>query len=129
MEAVMNYREYFENTKGTGVLSTASKDGRIDSALYSRPHVMEDGSFAFIMHDRLTHSNIQENPYAVYLYIEESPGIRGKRLYLKKLREESDPELIASLRRRIYREEKKDDALYLVYFTLEQELPLVGAGE
>ena len=124
----MNYREYFENTGGTGVLSTSSRDGRVDSALYSRPHVMEDNSFAFIMHDRLTDSNIRENPYAVYLFIEEGSGSRGKRLYLKKLKEESDPELIASLRRRTYPEEKKEDTLYLVYFTLERELPLVGAG-
>ncbi len=124
----MNYREYFENTKGTGVLSTASGDGRVDSALYSRPHVMEDGSFAFIMHDRLTHSNIQENPYAVYLFIEEGSGTTGKRLYLKKLKETSDPERIAGLRRRTSREEKKEDTLYLVYFSLEKELPLIGAG-
>jgi len=124
----MDYRKYFENTRGAGVLSTASKEGRVDSALYGRPHVMGDNSFAFIMHDRLTHSNVQENPYAVYLFIEEGPGIRGKRLYLKKLKEASDPELIASLRRRTSREEKKEDPLYLVYFTLERELPLIGAG-
>lgn len=125
----MNYKEYFENTLGTGVLSTASKDGRVDSAIYSRPHVMEDNSFAFIMHDRLTHSNLRENPYAVYLFIEEGSTTKGKRLFLKKLKEVSDPDLIASLRRRTSREEKDDDTLYLVYFTLERELPLVGAGE
>jgi len=123
----MSYREYFENTSGTGILSTASKDGRVDSAIYSRPHVMEDNSFAFIMHDRLTHSNLLENPYAVYLFIEEGSRTKGKRLFLKKLKEVSDPEQIASLRRRTYREEADEDMLYLVYFTLEKELPLIGA--
>lgn len=29
---------YFENTKGTGVLATADSDGKVDAAIYSRPH-------------------------------------------------------------------------------------------
>lgn len=123
----MDYKTYFENTKGFGVLSTAGKDGKVDSAVYSRPHLFEDGTFGFIMRDRLTHKYITENPYAIYLFMEEGTGYQGKRLFLKKIREDADPELIASLRRRKYKD--SDEISYLVYFQVEQELPLVGPGD
>ena len=45
----MNLRTYFEDTKGLGVLSTADGEGRVNAAVYARPHVMDDGSLAFIM--------------------------------------------------------------------------------
>jgi hypothetical protein len=127
-EEDMDYQAYFENTKGFGVLSTAGREGKVDSAVYSRPHIFEDGTFGFIMRDRLTHSYVQENPHAVYLFVEEGSRYQGKRLFLKKVREDTDPELIASLKRRKYKEDD-DRKLYLVYFQLEQELPLIGPGE
>ena len=54
----MNLENYFENVKGTGVLATADGQGRVDVALYSKPHFMDDGTIAFIMADRLTHHNL-----------------------------------------------------------------------
>lgn len=123
----MALKEYFENVKGLGVLSTADANGKVNAAIYSRPHVMEDGSLAFIMHDRLTHNNIQSNPHAAYLFREDGPGYKGKRLYLTKIREDDDAELIASLSRRSYPSGAKPKGpRFLVFFQLNQELPLVG---
>lgn len=96
----MNLQEYFANKRGTGVMSTAGADGRVDSAIYARPHILEDGSLAMIMRERLTHKNLQENPYAVYLFIEAGPGHQGVRLFLKKVREDDNPELIQNMTRR-----------------------------
>ena len=98
----MELKEYFENKTGLGVLSTGDGTGKVNAAVYSRPHVMEDGSLAFIMRERLTHKNIQSNPHATYLFREDGPGYKGKRLYLTKLREEKDSDLITSLARRNY---------------------------
>ena len=50
----MELQEYFEKVWGLGVLYTADVNGRVNSAVYSMPHIMEDGSLAFIMRDRLT---------------------------------------------------------------------------
>lgn len=47
---------YFENAKGLGVIATSDKEGKVNAAVYSRPHFLEDGSLAFIMRDRLTHT-------------------------------------------------------------------------
>lgn len=124
----MDLKTYFENTKGIGVLSTADREGRVDSAVYSRPHVMEDGSFAFIMRDRLTHANLQRNPRAAYLFIEEGGGYKGKRFFLTKIREEKNSELVAHLRRRS-KSDTTDEDTFVGFFSIDQELPLVGAGE
>ena len=56
-------KDYFENKKGTGVMATSEKEGKVNAAIYSRPHFLEDGSIAFIMRDRLTHHNLQSNPW------------------------------------------------------------------
>src|SRR5210317_1171096 len=123
----MEFKEYFENTEGNGILSTADGNGRVDAAIYSRPHIMDDGTIALIMRDRLTHLNLQSNPQACYLFIEKGPGYKGKRLFLTKVREEQDSELLQSLQRRQYIN-KTDEARFLVFFKIDKELPLVGAG-
>ena len=124
----MDLKEYFENTEGNGILSTADGNGRVDAAIYARPHFMDDGTIAMIMRDRLTHHNLQSNPHACYLFIEKGRGYKGKRLFLSKVREEQDSELLQSLQRRQYINEK-DEAKFLVFFKLTQELPLVGSGD
>ena len=111
----MNLKQYFDNVKGLGILSTADSDGKVDTALYARPHFMEDGTMAFIMRDRLTYHNLQSNGNATYLFKEEGPGYRGKRLYLTKVREEQNSELLESLRRR-KSTDGNGDVRFLVFF-------------
>ena len=124
----MELKEYFENTEGNGILATADSDGQVDAAIYSRPHIMDDGTIALIMRDRLTHHNLQSNAHACYMFIEKGPGYKGKRFFLTKVREEQDSELLQSLRRRQYIDEK-DEAKFLVFFNIDKELPLVGGGK
>jgi hypothetical protein len=99
----------------------------VDTAVYARPHFLEDGTIAFIMRDRLTHHNLQSNPHANYLFREGTSGYKGKRLFLTKVRESEDDKLIATLRRRQYVHES-DEAKFLVYFRVDKALPLVGPG-
>jgi hypothetical protein len=131
----MDLKEYFDDTKGVGVLATADGEGKVDAdgegkvdaAIYARPHFMEDGTLAVIMRDRLTHHNLQSNPHATFLFIQDGPGYKGKRLFMTKVREEEETELLYSLRRRHYPNDK-EEAKFLVFFKLDKELPLVGAG-
>jgi hypothetical protein len=126
----MTLKQYFESASGTGVLSTADGGGKVDAAIYSTPHVMDDGTVAFIMRERLTHENLRSNPFAAYLFLEEAPGHKGIRLFLKKAREEDDPELIAAMTRRNLKPEldAQKGPKHLVYFTIEKVLPLIGSG-
>jgi hypothetical protein len=121
----MDLKEYFESVKGIGVLATADAAGKVDAAIYSRPHFLEEATLAFIMRDRLTHHNLQSNPYATFLFHEKGPGYDGKRLYLKKVREENNPELVKKIKRRKSAEEREEPK-FIVYFAVEKVLPLIG---
>ena len=127
----MNLKEYFAGTGGTGILSTADSEGRVDSAIYSSPHVFDDGTVAFIMRERLTHRNLSANPFAAFLFIESAAGYRGVRLFLRKVKEEDDPALIAGLTRRHLtpEEDRAKGPKHLVCFEVEKLLPLIGSGD
>ncbi len=126
----MELSEYFEGLKGSGVLATADNQGRVDVAIYAKPHIMDGETIAFIMPDRLTHHNLQSNNHAAYLFREDGPGYKGIRLFLSKVREEKDGELLSSIRRKSYANEKgEEDSRFLVFFKIDKVLPLVGAGK
>lgn len=120
----MTLKSYFESKKGRGVLSTSDSSGNVNAAVYSRPHFLDD-YLVFIMRDRLSHKNTVSNPRAVYLFTEEGPGCQGKRLYLTKVKEEKNSELIQTLKRR-KQDKHPDEDKFLVYFKLDRERPLVG---
>ncbi len=126
----MDLSKYFEETKGFGILATADEKGNVDVAVYSRPHIFDEKTVAFIMADRLTHHNLQSNPHAAYLFRKEGPGYKGMRLFLTKVREETDSELLYSIRRRQYAspEGEEEQSRFLVFFTVDKTLPLIGAG-
>ena len=126
----MQLSDYFEKTEGVGVLATANADGKVDAAIYGRPHFFDEETVAFITADKLTHVNLQSNPHACYLFKEKS-GYEGRRLYLTKIREEKDSPLIDDIRRKKYPEVEgkyKTGPKYLIYFRLDKVLPLIGAG-
>ena len=125
----MKLSEYFEQTKGRGVISTADSSGHLTSAVYARPHFYDENNVAFIMADRLTHKNLESNPHAVYLFMESDNGYTGKRLYLTKTKEEANSPEIDRIRRREscpVDEEYMKKNRFLVYFTIDKVLPLVG---
>jgi hypothetical protein len=125
----VNLNEYFETVKGTGVLATADGTGLVDTAIYAKPHIMDKETVAFIMAERLTHHNLQTNHHASYLFKEESQGYKGIRLFLTKLREEKDTELLYSIRSKRYAGGKEEGKpRFLVFFKVDKILPLVGAG-
>jgi hypothetical protein len=126
----MDLGNYFENKKGLGILATADDEGRVDLAVYSRPHIIDEKTIAFIMDDRLTHRNLLSNNHAAYLFTEEGPGYKGIRLFLTKIREERDTELLYSIRRRKYAspQGEGEEPRFLVFFTIDKVLPLIGGG-
>ena len=123
----MDWKEYFEKKSGMGFLATANKKGEVDVAVYSQPKVMEDGTLACGMADRLTHANLTENPHAVYAFNEG--GFQGKRLFLEKVREETEGALLDSIRAeadKIVGPGVGDLVKFVVYFRVKKDLPLVG---
>jgi hypothetical protein len=124
--------EYFDKAQGFGVLATSDGSGKVNVAVYSRPHFTDekdDTTLAFIMADHLSHANIQKNPRAAYLFMEEGQGYVGKRLHLTKVREEASEELVATICRRCnYNMYGKESLRYVVFFEVDEVLPLIGPG-
>ncbi|MFZ5908307.1 MAG: pyridoxamine 5'-phosphate oxidase family protein [Nitrospirota bacterium] len=127
----MKLKDYLEANNGISILSTADRDGKLTTAIYSKPRVLEDNTVLFIMRERLTYHYLKSNPHAAYLFIEERPGYQGIRLFLKKIREDDDPDLIARMTRRNLtpEEDEQKGPKHLVIFGVEMILPLVGAGK
>jgi len=124
----MNLAEYFQEISGTGILSTADGEGRVDSAVYARPKVLAEDEVAFLMRERLTYNNLKSNPFASFLFLESGPGYRGVRLFLKKNRENQDSKLLDEMTRcwLTPREDEEKGPKHVVYFTVEKVLPLIG---
>lgn len=126
----MKLNEYFETTRGIGVLATADAQGKVNVAIYARPHFLnqdDDTTCSFIMSERLSHDNILANPHAAYLFVEEGEGYAGKRLTLTMVNEETDLEKIKALRRRTapsFEGEK-----FLVHFRIDGVRPLLGTDD
>ena len=124
----MNLANYFDKVEGIGVLGTADSTGKVDLAIYARPHVIDDQTVAFIMGDHLSHDNIEANPRAAYLFIERAEGYRGLRMYLTKTLEETDPQRIEAMRRKGRRDEDSTPKnAFLVHFKVDEVRPLVGS--
>ena len=124
----MGLTDYFESAEGTGILATADSDGNVDLAMYARPHMEDDKTVVLVMADKLSHANLQSNPKAAYMFIEKDRSFSGKRLYLKKVREENDPELVQSIRRRKRYDEESEavSGSSAVYFKVNKIRPWVG---
>jgi len=123
----MSLADYFESAKGLGVLATSDSDGNVNAAIYSRPYMIDDKTIAFSMLERLSYSNVQSNPKAAYMFVEDGEGYEGKRLYLTRTGEEKDPERIKEIKKQHSRAKDSDDKVrHLVYFTVDKIRPLVG---
>ena len=124
----MEIASYFESARGTGILATSDESGKVDLALYTKPHVIDENTIAFVMKQRLSHQNLRSNLHAAYMFIEEGPGYKGCRLYLTMLREEVNQSLAEALRQKEPEmfPEGDDSNKFIVLFSIDSVRPLVG---
>lgn len=119
--------DYLSEKNGLGVLSTANRKGEVNSAVYAKPHYLDNGNVAFIMRDRLTHANLCENPQASFLFVEKDTAYQGIRLSLYMVDQITDPDIISRLARKEY--PHQDEKRFFVSFKVEKVLQLVGSEE
>jgi hypothetical protein len=122
----MNLAEYFENIKGTGILSTSDSEGNVDAAIYTKPYTIDEQTIAFSMMEHLSYMNIKSNPKACYMFIEKTEGFKGLRIYLTMTGEETDEQKIREIKQMHSINYKPDERRHLVYFRVENTWPLVG---
>ncbi|MDY0191147.1 MAG: pyridoxamine 5'-phosphate oxidase family protein [Desulfuromonas sp.] len=117
--------DYFQTTTGTSILSTSDGNGQVNSALYARPRFFDDGRIGFIMLDHLSHANLQTNPYASYMFIEQGKGYAGIRFHLKMVAEEQNTERVQRCLEERGKGKFFNQTCFLVFFEIKRILPLV----
>lgn len=78
--------EYFNKSPRIGTLSTSSKDGRVDTAIFGSPRMVDEKTVVIALAKNRTLANLQENPNAVFMIIEPGKSVldwKGVRVYLK----------------------------------------------
>jgi hypothetical protein len=124
----MDLVAYFNGVEGTGVLATSNSSGRVNMAIYTKPHVIDPTTVAFVMKERLSHRNLTTNHHAAYLFMERRPGYHGLRLALTMLREEINHSLVEAMRQKqpVMFPAADDSSKFVVIFQVDQIRPLVG---
>lgn len=85
---------------GIGVMATADRDGNVNTAVYARPHIVDDLTLVWGMTEGRTFRNLQQNPKAAYLFKNANPGFCGVRISLELLRTEEGGEILSQIRRK-----------------------------
>ena len=93
----MDFADLFTHP-GLGVMSTSSPDGRVNSAVYARPHIIDESTLVWGMTDKRTYQNLTRNPQAAFLFKTNGPGFSGVRLALDLLRTEESGELLETIK-------------------------------
>ena len=96
--------EYFNKQPRIGTLSTAGKDGKVDSACFGSPRMIDEKTVVMTVRKARTFANLQENPNAVFMIIEPgktSPEWKGIRVYLKMKDCQTSGEKLEEMRKAI----------------------------
>lgn len=93
----MKLSELFQN-HGLGVMATAAADGCVNSAVYARPHVIDETTLVWGMTEGRTFRNISQNPQASFLFRAGEHGFSGVRLNLELIKTEEKGEMLALIK-------------------------------
>jgi hypothetical protein len=144
---VVNLMEYFNKAPRLGVLSTSSSDGKVDSAVFGSPHMIDEKTVVVATARNRTFSNLLENPNAVYMIMEQcfdSPGTskmepgrsvmdwKGIRVYIKMKEYTTSGGLLEMIRSQAasFAGEEAAKMLYAaVTFEIYEVRPLVDFGQ
>jgi hypothetical protein len=84
---------------GLGVIATAAKDGSVNTAVYARPHVIDQQTLVWGMTEGRTYRNVIENPQASFLFKADASGFSGVRLSLRMIRSEENGDMLDSIKK------------------------------
>jgi len=127
--------EYFNKTPRIGTLSTAGRNGRVNTACFGSPRMIDEKTVVMSVRNARTFANLQENPNAVFMIIEPgptSPEWKGVRVYLKMIGHETSGEKVEATRKAIAQRlgEETAKAMHAVItFQIQEIRPLSDVGQ
>jgi len=127
--------EYFNKTPRIGTLSTASKDGKPNTACFGSPRMIDEKTVIMCVRNSRTFANLKENPNAIYMIIEPGktlPEWKGVRVYLKMIRYETSGEKVEEMRKMVAQRvgQEAANAMHAVItFEIQEVRPLSDLGQ
>ncbi len=127
--------QYFNRAPRIGTLSTASKNGQVNTACFGSPRMIDEKTVVMSVRNSRTFANLRENPNAVFMIVE--PGKtpldwKGVRVYLKMTGYETSGEKVEAMRKAIAQRvgEEAAKAMHAVVTLEIQEIrPLSDLGQ
>ena len=100
--ATSRLMEYFNKQPRIGVLSTASRDGKVDAAVFGSPQMADEETVIVALGENRTYEYLRENPHAVFTIVESGETIadwKGLRVYLRMKEHASSGEMFETYKR------------------------------
>jgi hypothetical protein len=126
---------YFNKQPRLGTLSTADREGRVNSAYFGSPFMVDAKTIVMGLTRNRTLANLQQNPRAVFLIMEPAkslPEWRGVRVYVRMTACATEGESLETTRARIAAAAGEAAARAIhaaVTFTVEEIRPLADFGQ
>jgi len=127
--------EYFNKIPRLGSLSTSSKDGRVNVAVFGSPRMTGEKRVIMATRKNRTFANLLENPYAVFMIIEPGKTTsewRGLRVYLRMTGYKTEGDELIAFRKQVAGR-VSEEAAKAIYAAVEFEVydirPLVDTGQ
>jgi hypothetical protein len=127
--------DYFNKSPRLGTLSTASKDGKVDAAVFGSPRMTDEKTVVMGLGKGRSLANLQQNPHAVFLIMEPGkslPEWKGLRVYLKMKTAATTGPVLDGFKKQIAQVAGPDAAKMIhaaVTFEVTEVRPLVDMGQ
>lgn len=127
--------EYFNKQPRIGTLSTANREGLVDSAVFGSPRMTDEKIVVMALGKGRTLEYLQENPNAVYLIMEPGATLtdwKGIRVYLKMTECAASGETLEAFKRQLAAVAGEEAAAMVkaaVTFLVTEVRPLIDMGQ
>ena len=127
--------EYFNKQPRLGTLSTADKNGKVNSAYFGSPRMIDEKTILMGLGKNRTFANLQENPNACFTIMEPGsklPEWKGVRIYLKMIDCQTSGTKLDNLRNGIAQAAGENAAKMIhaaITFEIEEVRPLADFGQ
>lgn len=130
-----NLMEYFNKQPRLGTLSTADKSGKVNSAYFGSPRMVDEETIFMGLGNNRTFANLQENPKAVFMVMEPGKTIKdwkGVRIYVTMIDCQTSGKKLDQLKAGVAKHAGENAAKMMhaaVTFKIQEIRPLADFGQ
>jgi hypothetical protein len=127
--------EYFNRQPRLGTLSTADKNGKVDSAYFGSPRMIDEKTIFMGLGNNRTFANLQDNPQAMFMVMEPGESIadwKGVRLYVTMTECQTEGQKLDDMRATIAQHGGESAGKMIhaaVSFEIQEVRPLADFGQ